>query len=236
MTLVSHPENVQTVIIASVTIRAPPSENGGYTGRDCKPSHATVFLWTFSRLHRYSPRRDPAVPPPTIFLRGGTSERDNPRARTGRDRKPSHATVFLWTFSRLHRYSPRRDPAVPPPTIFLRGGTSERDNPRARTGRDRKPAHATVFLWTFQSTRPYGARPRRLHGVLDASLASGFNPRARTGRDRKPAHATVFLWTFSRLHRYSPRRDPAVPPPTIFLRGGDKRCGFQSTRPYGARP
>ena len=99
----------------------------------------------------------------------------NPRARTGRDR--------------LYRCQLRQSPSF---------------NPRARTGRDRRkqperyvqfavsihaPARGATSwrgkpytkVYTFQSTRPHGAR--RIHMYTKVYICKCFNPRARTGRD-----------------------------------------------------
>ena len=109
-------------------------------------------------------------------------------------------------------------------------------NPRARAGRDLSPIyvianqlvsiHAPVRGATssseraivglrFQSTRPCGARPKRL---VDAGKIIGFNPRARAGRDVHPValdeasravsiHAPVRGATHNSLH---PIHDLAV--------------------------
>ncbi len=53
-------------------------------------------------------------------------------------------------------------------------------NPRARAGRDSLPCVTRPNAWLFQSTRPCGARRRRL--PLQRRLKC-FNPRARAGRD-----------------------------------------------------
>jgi len=57
-----------------------------------------------------------------------------------------------------------------------------RFNPRARVGRDVREALDYVADYTFQSTRPRGAR--RYRPRLTTSRQSSFNPRARVGRDR----------------------------------------------------
>ena len=92
-------------------------------------------------------------------------------------------------------------------------------NPRARVGRDigkekvsnrervvsihapawgaTLPVRITVWVDSFQSTRPRGARPATTDAFTRAT--TGFNPRARVGRDTQP-HGFVLS-----LNRFNPR-------------------------------
>ena len=124
---------------------------------------------------------------------------------------------------------------------------SQRFNPRAREGRDRRVCFSRDSPKTFQSTRPRGARPL-VEGAEIASqrfnpraregrdlcsqtrhLAScGFNPRAREGRDS----GTCIRTRSPRVSIHAPARG-ATP-----LLSNTTSCfvRFQSTRPRGARP
>ena len=80
---------------------------------------------------------------------------------------------------------------------------------------------ATVLK--FQSTRPYGAR----RGGLQSSSSTGsFNPRARMGRDLRMAF-TRFIAAFQSTRPYGARR-------AVGIHFNAEEV-FQSTRPYGAR-
>ena len=100
-----------------------------------------------------------------------------------------------------------------------------RFNPRARAGRDcrtdkRSPAH-----FTFQSTRPRGAR-------LDAGNPLKAYPSFQSTR---PRGARQVGWrTYAAVHGFNPRarvgRDAFIAGQMV------SHPGFQSTRPRGARP
>ncbi len=103
---------------------------------------------------------------------------------------------------------------------------SARFNPRARTGRDRRRGCCPIQQWTFQPTRPHGARRRR--------------ERVAVPQDRVSTHAPARGATYWRSARlscdvcFNPRartgRDPLVWPKQ------EEAPKFQPTRPQGARP
>ena len=110
----------------------------------------------FTLSHRFNPRartgRDVARPAMLPWSRGF-----NPRARTGRDTvSGAGADVVLVSIHAPARgATPIGKPAAVTRCCF---------NPRARTGRDPRPSDKDPGAWTFQSTRPHGARPAGPHG------------------------------------------------------------------------
>ena len=80
------------------------------------------------------------------------------------------------------------------------------------------------MAFSFQSTRPHGARRLWLRRQ---KTSSGFNPRAHTGRDTSAF--TVRVSTVVSIH--APTRGATF---ASLIR--KRSCTFQSTRPHGARP
>jgi len=77
---------------------------------------------------------------------------------------------------------------------------------------------------SFQSTRPRGARRIARRRI---SASTGFNPRAHAGRDQIHARHT----RRAHVSIHAPTRGA-----TASVDCGKTGCGFQSTRPRGARP
>ncbi len=165
----------------------------------------------------------------------------NPRARAGRDADrargdpdPRPVSIHAPARGATRAWAPRR----PGATSF---------NPRARAGRDR-PAQSLVSIsYTFQSTRPRGARPaaNKAEGLpalvsihapaRGATLLSaygieetrGFNPRARAGRDRTDEGVSCLQFRFQSTRPRGARLLRAL--------ALEQHYEFQSTRPRGAR-
>jgi len=81
-----------------------------------------------------------------------------------------------------------------------------------------------AFLLSFQSTRPRGARRRRIPS--DRHYPRSFNPRAREGRDQAevgPGYPAICFNPRAREGR------------DLQVRHLDGNKEFQSTRPRGAR-
>ena len=105
----------------------------------------------------------------------------NPRARGGRD-------AGIWQFALLLlRFNPRarggRDAAVA--AAFHQGSRVSIHAPAG--GATHHMPHACAIYQEFQSTRPRGARLKRINRILCAELS--FNPRARGGRDVRRGRA-----------------------------------------------
>ena len=77
----------------------------------------------------------------------------NPRARVGRDIREPLVDEVDRHFNPRARVG-RDDSGLPSPIC------TDYFNPRARVGRDFGKQHDTAVTWTFQSTRPCGARPK----------------------------------------------------------------------------
>ena len=164
----------------------------------------------------------------------------NPRARMGRDPMQS---ILL---HQKNRFNPRarmgRDPGlyVPPEAAYC-------FNPRARMGRDNSNPVVILVSFSFQSTRPHGARQNHIwpgHLIITVSIHAPawgatcqigfnncsrrrFNPRARMGRDNLIMLAITAPTGFNPRARMG--RDWGIQNITTIS------AMFQSTRPHGAR-
>ena len=127
--------------------------------------------------------------------------RFNPRAPMGRD-YPNGGKIVNFVVVSTH--APLWGATGPGARIEHRG---YRFNPRAPMGRDMDFPGWYQVCTEFQTTRPYGARPKR--GAKGAN-AHGFNPRAPMGRDYACGKIDEREWEFQPTRPYGARRCSAV--------------------------
>jgi len=121
----------------------------------------------------------------------------NPRARVGRDSKPSADGAGKACFNPRARVGrdagaatpcPQRQVSIHAPAwgatgAFARGARKGRSfNPRARVGRDKLASGRET---EYQSFNPRARVGRDRSPRVRSSLTASFNPRARVGRDRQ---------------------------------------------------
>ena len=141
----------------------------------------------------------------------------NPRARAGRDRAASFIVLALCCFNPRARAG--RDMHLYP-SVWIPSGF----NPRARAGRDIRRETILSKGIPFQSTRPRGARPRRVWSCLSCRGVSIHAP-ARGATEEAPVRHSR-----EGVSIHAPARGA-----TSILVTEMREKEFQSTRPRGAR-